>query len=99
VKSKKKIPKDVARIVLANGESHELEFYDSRYTAEDTVFVMQFLIPDDSFDNFIAHEITTVTLNLMDNDGLREYKLKLHKDAIQEQLDCLFKKVNENKKE
>lgn len=98
-KSKKKFPKDIARVELSNGDTFELEFFDSRYTSNDTVFVMQFLLPDESLDEFISHEISKVTLNLVDQDGLREYKLKLHKDAIKEQLECLFKHVNENKKE
>ena len=52
-KSKKKPTKNNAIITLSNNEKVALDFYDSRYISDDTVFVMQYLIPDKSLESFL----------------------------------------------
>jgi hypothetical protein len=92
-KSKKsRALKDPATVTLANNEVYQLQFFDSRYLSDDSVFVMQFLIPDKVEQYFLDHEMTIVSLNLGDETGFREYRLKLHKNAIREQLKCLVER-------
>ena len=91
-KKKKKTLKEPAFVTLVNGERYELDFFDSRYISEDTIFVMQYLIPDDAVDKFLEFEMTIVSIHVGDEAGYREYKLKLHKNAIREQLKCLMKR-------
>ncbi len=90
-KKKKKV-KESAFVTLANGEKYELDFFDSRYISEDTIYVMQYLIPNDAVEIFLKFEMTIVSLHVGDETGFREYKLKLHKNAIREQLKCLIEK-------
>jgi hypothetical protein len=94
--SGKKLKKDLL-MKISNGESFNLKHFDTRYTQNDTVMEMVFLIDRKDIDKLLHFEVTGVNIDMMGEEGVRNYEFKLHKSALMEQLDC-FLKDEENKK-
>jgi len=92
----KKLKNDLS-VKLANGETYHLQHYDTRYIEEDTVMEMLFLITKKEFDFFAVNEVLSVDIDMMGEEGVRNYEFKLHKTALKEQLEC-FLKDEENEK-
>jgi hypothetical protein len=79
---------DSLDINLSNNKHYRLANYYTRFHKEDTLLRMAYLIPNKILDDFRSYEINTVKTN-MGEEGVREYDLKLHKDA-QERTPNLF---------
>ena len=89
-KPKGSMRKSPATIILEEGEEISLKNFDTWYDTSDSIFKMLFLIPHEMMDAFTEKEITTVSIDMGDEEGIRVYNLKLHKAAIREQLKCLI---------
>jgi hypothetical protein len=93
----KKLKKDL-RMTIANGESLNLKHFDTRYIENDTVMEMLYLIDNKDIDKLLNFEVTEVNIDMMGEEGVRNYEFKLHKSALMEQLDCFLKDKEEKKK-
>jgi hypothetical protein len=93
----KKLKKDL-RMTIANGESLNLKHFDTRYIENDTVMEMLYLIDSKDIDKLLNFEVTEVNIDMMGEEGVRNYEFKLHKSALMEQLDCFLKDKEEKKK-
>jgi hypothetical protein len=93
----KKLKNDLT-VKLANGETYQLQHYDTRYIEKDTVMEMLFLITKKEFDFFALNEVISVDIDMKGEEGLRNYEFKLHKTALKEQLDCFLKDEQKGKK-
>jgi hypothetical protein len=82
---------------LANDSIYRLDHFDTRYMEHDTVFQLLYLIDKKDLEDFLKFEAVSVKINMQGTEGIRTYVFKLHKSAIQEQLDC-FQKEQKNKK-
>jgi hypothetical protein len=51
---------------------------------------MLYLINKKDIDNLMNFEVTEADIDMMGNEGVRTYELKLHKTALKEQLDCFL---------
>jgi hypothetical protein len=93
----KKLRSDL-KIKLSDGKFYELEHFDTRYIAEDTVMEMLFLIKKEDIDNLLRSDVEATDIDMMGEEGVRTYQFKLHKSALKEQLNC-FLNEQKNKKE
>lgn len=82
---------------LSNGQTYTLKHFDTRYVEKDTVMEMLYLIGKDDMDYLLKNEVLEVKIDMMGDEGLRTYVLKLHKDALMEQLSCFLKEEAERK--
>jgi hypothetical protein len=87
--------KEDLELKLANGRIYTLKHFDSDYIQNDTVLQLLYLIDKRDLKDFIDFETLEVKIDMKGTEGIRTYTFKLHKKAIQEQLDCF---VNEEKK-
>jgi hypothetical protein len=85
-------------LTLSDGSSYELKHFDTRYTENDTVVEMLFLIGKEDLDKFLNFEVSTVNIDMLDTSGIRTYLFQLHKSALKEQLTCILKDEEEKKK-
>jgi hypothetical protein len=90
--------KDDLDVKLSDGKSYKLKHFDTRYIRKDTVMKMVFLIDKEVLDQFLNFEVIEVKINMMGEEGIRNYVFKLHKEALKEQLAC-FMEEKEKKKE
>ena len=90
--------KDDLDVKLSDGKSYTLKHFDTRYIRKDTVMKMVFLIDKEVLDQFLNFEVIEVKINMMGEEGIRNYVFKLHKEALKEQLAC-FLEDKEKKKE
>ena len=88
----RKFKKDLA-IKFEDKVSMTLEHFDSRYLQGDTAFVIMYQIPKDSLGRFTEYDISSLSSELYDGTGIKNYNLVLHKNAIMDQLKCLMKKT------
>jgi hypothetical protein len=86
------------KMTLSDGNSYSLQHYDTYYIDKDTVMQMLFLINNEDLDNLLARQIVNVTIDMMGTEGNRMYTFKLHKSALQEQLDCFLTHQEETEK-
>jgi hypothetical protein len=89
--------KDDLELNLANDSVYIFKHFDTRYMEDDTVMQMLYYIDPEYVDDLLNFEAISVKINMGADEGVRTYVFKLHKSAIQEQLDC-FLKEDENKK-
>jgi hypothetical protein len=89
-KPKGSIRKSPATVVLEDEKEVSMKNFDTWFDSSDSIFKMLFLIPEGELESFISNEILTVSLDMGDEEGVRVYTLKLHKDAIRQQLNCLI---------
>ena len=92
-----KLKEDVA-LKLSNGESYKLKHFDTRYVKNDTVMEMLFLISKKDIDYLMIHEVEVIMIDMMGDEGIRSYELKLHKSALKEQLACFMNEKEKKKK-
>jgi hypothetical protein len=93
----KKLKNDLT-LKLSNGETYQLQHYDTRYVEKDTVMEMLFLITQKEFDFFAVNEVVSVDIDMKGVEGIRNYEFKLHKTALKEQLACFLKEDEDKKK-
>ena len=89
--------KDDLELKLANDSVYYFKHFDTRYTEHDTVMQMLYYIDPIHVEDLLNFEAISARINMKGEEGIRTYVFKLHKSAIQEQLDC-FLKEEENKK-
>jgi hypothetical protein len=92
-----KLKKDLL-MKISNGETLNLKHFDSRYIENDTVMEMLFLIDRKDIDKLLHFEVSGVNIDMMGEEGLRNYEFKLHKTALTDQLTCFLKDKEEKKK-
>jgi hypothetical protein len=85
-------------MTLSDGKSYSLAHFDTRYIEKDTVMQLLFLIRKDDVDHLLKQQVTDVTIDMKGTEGTRTYTFKLHKSALQEQLDCFLNNKDEEKK-
>lgn len=90
--------KEDLELKLANGETYKLKHFDTRYVAKDTVMEMLFLISKKDIDYLMIHEVDVIKIDMLGDEGIRSYELKLHKSALKEQLACFLKEEEGRKK-
>ncbi|MDI1353795.1 MAG: hypothetical protein PSX36_02670 [bacterium] len=92
--------KENMQVKLANDSLYQLEYYYSDYDQGDTSLQLMYLIDKKDVKAFTRSEINQVMISLGDSSGVRTYNLKLHKDALQIQMNCfLEEKKKKPKKE
>ena len=90
--------KNELTLTLANGDTYKLKHFDTRYVENDTVMEMLYLISKKDIDFLLVNEIAGVIIDMMGEEGIRSYELKLHKSALKEQLDCFLNEEKDRKK-
>jgi hypothetical protein len=93
----RKLKKNVM-IKLSDGNTYELEHYDTRYVKDDTVMEMLYLIKKEDIDNLLNFDVLETKIDMMGDEGVRSYVFKLHKSALKEQLACFLKEEEDKKK-
>jgi hypothetical protein len=82
---------------LVNGDTYKLKHFDTRYVEKDTVMEMLYLISKKDIDFLMTHEISGIIIDLMGDEGIRTYELKLHKSVLMDQLTCFLKEEEKEK--
>jgi hypothetical protein len=83
---------------ISNGETLNLKHFDTRYIVKDTVMEMLYLIDSKDIDKLLHFEVSGVNIDMMGEEGVRNYEFKLHKSALMDQLACFLKEKEEKKK-
>jgi hypothetical protein len=83
---------------LATGDTYKLKHFDTRYVDNDTVMEMLYLISKKDIDFLLINEVSEIMIDMMEDEGIRSYELKLHKSALKEQLACFLKEEEKKKK-
>jgi hypothetical protein len=83
---------------ISNGETLNLKHFDTRYLENDTVMEMLFLIDRKDIDKLLNSEVSEVNIDMMGEEGVRNYEYKLHKSALTDQLTCFLKDKDDKKK-
>jgi hypothetical protein len=83
---------------LSDGNTYELAHYDTRYTQNDTVMELLYLIDREDMDPLLNFEVTEAKIDMLGEEGIRTYVFKLHKSALKEQLGCFMKEEDKKKK-
>ena len=89
--------KEDLEIKLANDKIYRLSHYDTRYTENDTVVELLYLIDKKELDDFLNFEVLSAKINMKGDEGMRTYVFKLHKKALMEQLACFLKEYEHKK--
>lgn len=89
-----KLKEDV-KVTLSNNREYVLEHYDTRYVERDTSLMFMYVIPEKLLPDFRKYEVVKVAM-MMGDEGERVYTFKLHKSAVQEQLDCLIEELKKH---
>jgi hypothetical protein len=76
---------------LSDGNTYELDHYDTRYTQNDTVMELLYLIDKADMDPLLNFEVIEAKI-------IRTYVFKLHKSALKEQLACFLAEEDQKKK-
>jgi len=93
----KKLKNDLV-VKLSDGKIYELEHYDTRYTENDTVMEMLYLIKKEDIDNLLQYDVIESQIYMGEEEGIRSYVFKLHKSALKEQLECFLREEEDRKK-
>ena len=93
-KEGKKINDDLI-VHLADQKSYKLSHYDTQYMRNDSIMQVLYLMDDKDVEAFSKFEAVVAEINMKGTEFVRDYKFKLHKDAIIEQLNCFLKKEEE----
>jgi hypothetical protein len=83
---------------VSDGNKYELKHYDTRFTENDTVMEMLYLIDKKDMDALLNFEVIEAKIDMMGEEGIRAYAFKLHKSALKEQLGCFLKEEDQKKK-
>jgi hypothetical protein len=90
--------KEDLELKLSNNQVYRLKYFDTQYMNHDSTMQLLYLVDMKDVDALLNFEATEVKIDMKGTEGIRTYIFKLHKKAIQEQLDCFLKK-EEDKKE
>lgn len=90
--------KKALNLKLSDGDTYELEHFDTRYVKNDTTMEMLYLIGKEDVDPLLNFEVIEVKIDMMGTEGIRTYQFKLHKSALKEQLACFLKEEEGKKK-
>jgi hypothetical protein len=82
---------------LSDEKIYVLKHFDSRYVDNDTVFEMLYLIGKEDMEAMLNFEVIEAKIDMMGDEGARNYGFKLHKAALKEQLNCFLKEDEEEK--
>lgn len=82
--------KHTVKITLSNDSTVILENFDVEYRSRDTSLSLMYLIPKKLVPLFMKHDIKSVSIDLADAEGPRNYIFVLHKATLREQLQCLM---------
>lgn len=93
-KEGKKINDDLI-VHLTDQKSYKLSHYDTQYMRNDSIMQVLYLMDDKDVEAFSKFEAVVAEINMKGTEFVRDYKFKLHKDAIIEQLNCFLKKEEE----
>jgi hypothetical protein len=90
--------KDDLELKLSNDSVYTLKHFDTQYMEDDTVMQMLFFIDPPFVGDLLNFEVISASINMEGEEGMRTYVFKLHKMAIQEQLNCFLKEEEDKKK-
>jgi len=90
--------KEDLELILADGKSYKLKHYDTRYSGNDTIMHMLFLIDKEDLIPIMNFEVSEAKMDMKGDEGIRSYVFKLHKSALKEQLACFLNEEKVNKK-
>lgn len=93
-KEGKKIKGDLI-MHLSDNNVYKLSHYDTQYMDNDSIMQVLYLIDDNDLNSFSKYEAISAEIKMEGTEFIREYKFKLHKDAIIKQLNCFLKKDEE----
>jgi len=93
----KKLKSDVT-LKLSDGKTYWLKHYDTRYSENDSVMEMLYLIDKADMEMLLNNEVLEAKIDMMGDEGIRTYVFKLHKSALKEQLNCFLKEEEEKEK-
>jgi len=83
---------------LADGNTYKLKHFDTRYTENDTVMEMLYLIGKKDLEAVTNNEVIEAKIDMKGEEGIRTYTFKLHKAALKEQLACFLNEAGKKKK-
>jgi hypothetical protein len=84
--------KEDLELKLSNNRVYRLKHFDTQYMEDDTVMQLLYLIDMQDLNDFLGYEAIEAKIDMKGTEGIRTYVFKLHKNAIQEQLNCFLKK-------
>ncbi len=87
--------KEDLELKLANNQVYKLKHFDTQYMDDDSTMQLLYLIDMKDVDDLLKYETTEAKIDMKGTEGVRTYVFKLHKTAIQEQLNCFLKKEDE----
>ncbi|RED19671.1 hypothetical protein BD847_3958 [Flavobacterium cutihirudinis] len=93
-KEGKKIKGDLI-MHLSDNNVYKLSHYDTQYMDNDSIMQVLYLINENDLASFSKNEAISAEIKMEGTEFIREYKFKLHKDAIIKQLNCFLKKDEE----
>ncbi len=83
---------------LADGTTYKLKHFDTRYSENDTVMEMLYLIDKKDLETLMKLEVSVAKIDMKGDEGIRSYVFKLHKSALKEQLVCFLNQEKKGKK-
>jgi hypothetical protein len=90
--------KDDLHLKLSDGKTYKLKHFDTRYTENDSVMEMLYLISKQDLDAVLKNEVIEAKMNMKGDEAIRTYAFKLHKAALKEQLACFLNETGKKKK-
>lgn len=96
-KSVVKKMKDDLELKLDNKKVYSLHHFDTTYLRNDSILQLLYAIDSKDLNDFLNFEATEAKINMMGSEGTRIYQFKLHKNALQQQLNCFLKKEEDKK--
>lgn len=83
---------------LSNNTVYRLKHFDTQYMDNDTIMQLLYIIDERDVNDLLKFEAIEAKIDMKGTEGIRTYTFKLHKNAIQQQLDCFLKEDGEEKK-
>jgi hypothetical protein len=90
--------KEELELKLSNNRVYRLQFYDTQYMNNDSIMQLLYIINKSDVNDFLNFEAIETKIDMKGTERIRTYTFKLHKDAIQEQLNCFMKREEDEKK-
>jgi hypothetical protein len=80
---------------LSNNSVYNLKHFDTQYMEKDTIMQLLYIVDERDVADLLKFEIIETKIDMKGEEGIRTYVFKLHKKAIQEQLNCFLKEDKE----
>ncbi|MFN8255923.1 MAG: hypothetical protein U0W24_09565 [Bacteroidales bacterium] len=80
---------------LSNNNIYRLKHFDTQYMDKDTIMQLLYIIEERDVKDLMSYEAIEAKIDMKGEEGIRTYTFKLHKNAIQQQLDCFLKEKTE----